>query len=135
MKFMFDKLEEKWGKFEEKNKCLFNRPLTFLSLDNHLNHIFKGIDNHFFEEYFMKVFGVLPPSQLLEFYSQYNGCRLFFDSLSIYGAQGLPYNGVVPFDLAIENINHGFGLDNPEYIIFGVLGIMVAALITKLKNS
>lgn len=114
-------LENKWGAFVSQGNYLANMPLPFISKDARLNVLFlqeiEAIKNAFAEKFQSKI---LP--ELFEFYQHYNGCRLFFSSLNIYGVQFHHSDIFEPFDLLLENYNIQTRFDDNNYVFFASLG-------------
>ncbi len=125
---MIEKLEKKWGKLIACENGYFNCRLPFISDDAKLNILFKPINLSEYESVFLTVFHVEIPKWLIEFYIHYNGCRLFSDSLSIFGIQLFQTKDILPFDIRVEN-NHIIGklskklkVHDFPYVFFGSLG-------------
>lgn len=114
------KLETKWGHFEPIEHALCNKKMPFVSNKAYLNILYKPhIDAT--KKTFETLNANIPP-KLLDFYQNYNGCRLLFSSLNIFGVQCHENELYEPFDLEFENnaIQTTFKDDN--YIFFGSLG-------------
>lgn len=111
------KLEEKWGKFEQKSKerNMTNCPLKFISKEARLNAFFSPEPEEYIQKIFKDYLKTEIPLSLQTFYSKFNGCRLFFSSLNVYGVQyGL--KGLMPYDLFVCNNNSG--IDNKNNLVY-----------------
>ncbi len=121
-----ESLERKWGKLRRRNGMLYNCRLPFISKQALLNALFlpSTID---LTDYCKKEFNVIIPEDLGDFYNNFNGCRLFFASLSIFGIQEQVKSALKPFDLILENqknaIASGYSsYSDCPYFFFGSLG-------------
>ena len=81
----YNELTQKWGHFKKVNHWLEQVITPFISDQAKLNLLFDPIEHSVIADRFNKAFGVSPPRFLLEFYQITNGCRLFSNSLCIYG--------------------------------------------------
>ena len=120
----YNRLEDKWGKFISKDHYKTNCPMPFISDDARLNVLFEKNGNDEINSLFRNSFGTEIPEELNEFYLNYNGCRLFFSSLNIFGIQ--KYNNEIfePYDIRIEN-DRIFGKCkklSSQYVFIGSLG-------------
>ena len=106
-------LEEKWGKLVPEGHCLLNGQMPFVSTKARLNMLFLPEEQAVLSERISKICDCTIPEQLKAFYSQFNGCRLFFSSLNVFGVQAHPAEIYEPFDLWIEN-NHILGNLSPK---------------------
>ena len=119
------KIESRWGEMTTENNCFYNGSPKYLKNKSHFNYIFKkiGLEKYcdFAKEHFFEM-----PQELIDFYQECNGIRLFLSSLSIYGFQ-VSTDTMQPFDLAIENYNiharmSGNNCDNDALFFFGSYG-------------
>ena len=120
MNEMLLKLEAKWGGFVKNGHALCNKQMPFVSTKAYLNVLYEPQ-----KESIQKAFGSLDatvPPELLNFYRQYNGCRLFFSGLNIFGIQCFEDEIYEPFDLGVENRNIQETFKNSDYIFFASLG-------------
>ena len=108
-----NRLEERWGKLEPIGHCLLNGHMRFISDETWLNRLFLPEDQNVLSDRISKTRECSLPEQLRAFYSEHNGCRLFFSSLNVFGVQIHPYEVYEPFDLWIEN-NHILGNLKPS---------------------
>lgn len=120
----FEKLEEKWGNFEEKDHYKTNCSMPFVSDDAKLNVIFSPEEVSEIEKAYSSIGDFVIPDDLLDFYKKCNGCRLFFGSLSIFGIQKYSEELFEPYDILGENrrLSSQMKLDSSEYLFFGSLG-------------
>ena len=102
MKFV-ELLESKWGAFEQNGHALVNGNMPFVSDVARLNMLFPTENADFITEFVRDKYQCELPDQLLEFYQKYNGCRLFFGSLNVFGIQRYPSEVYQPYDLFVEN--------------------------------
>lgn len=98
-----NRLEEKWGKLEPVGHCFINGQMPFVSAKARLNMLFLPESQTVLSDRISKISDCTLPEQLRAFYSRYNGCRLFFSSLNVFGVQVHPSEVYEPFDLWIEN--------------------------------
>lgn len=101
-------LESKWGALEEAGHCLVNGKMPFVSDVARLNMLFPTENIELFITRVHDRFQCDLPEQLIEFYKRFNGCRLFFGSLNVFGMQNHPDEVYQPYDLFVEN-NHIMG--------------------------
>ena len=120
MNEMLLKLEYKWGKFIENGHAMCNKQMQFVSPKAYLNILYKP-QLDLIQEKFSLLNALILPG-LLEFYKQYNGCRLFFSSLNIFGIQSFEEEIYEPFDLELENRIIQETFKNDKYIFFASLG-------------
>ena len=113
-------LEKKWGKFAKIGRAFCNQQMPFISDKAYLNVLYEPQTTAIQEVFNSLGCNVLP--ELLDFYKKYNGCRLFFSSLNIFGIQCFEEEIYEPFDLALENhiIQETFKDNN--YVFFASLG-------------
>lgn len=119
---IIDEIFAKWNKDYEDQ---------YVTMLCNTDHIRQGTYLHSFykpEKDMPKLFkkqGWYLPKDFKDFYSKYNGIRLFFSSFSIYGMQSNRFfTDDVPYDLSIENYSR-----NPDksYVVFGsILGCVFA---------
>ena len=120
MKDVLYLLESKWGKFEKNGHALCNKQMSFVSSKAYLNVLYETqIDT--VQKVFASLGGAVLP-ELLEFYKKYNGCRLFFSSLNIFGIQCFDEEIYEPFDLELENRIIQETFKDDDYIFFASLG-------------
>ena len=103
-----EQVESKWGTLEEEGHCLVNGKVPFISDVARLNMIFPAENTELFISRVHDRFQCDLPEQLIEFYKKYNGCRLFFGSLNVFGMQNHPGEVYQPYDIFVEN-NHIMG--------------------------
>ena len=117
---VLNKIESKWGEFLTFGHALCNKQMTFVSEKAYLNILYKPQINAIKKAF--NSFSPTIPLDLLDFYKKYNGCRLFFSSLNIFGVQCFDEEIYEPFDLALENhiIQESFKDNN--YVFFASLG-------------
>lgn len=117
---VLNKIESKWGEFLTFGHALCNKQMTFVSEKAYLNILYKPQINAIKKAF--NSFSPTIPLDLLDFYGKYNGCRLFFSSLNIFGVQCFDEEIYEPFDLALENhiIQESFKDNN--YVFFASLG-------------
>lgn len=114
-----NKLIEKWGEGKKLNNCWAQKKLSFISNDARLNILFDPIsDSSLYKAFFKNV----ESAGLFEFYSQYNGCKLFSNSLCIYGIQEISFELYQTYDLEWENKRVNQMLNLSDYLVFGSLG-------------
>lgn len=106
-------LEAKWGKLEPSDHCLQNGRMPFVSDQARLNLLFVPENTAALVDRAERQFGSKLPEQLIAFYRRFNGCRLFFSSLNIFGVQIHPADFYQPFDLFVEN-DHIYGTLNKK---------------------
>ena len=82
MKTKILELENKWGEFVKIGHALCNKQMSFISDKAYLNVLYEPQTTAIQEVFNSFGCNVLP--ELLTFYKQYNGCRLFFSSLNIF---------------------------------------------------
>ena len=120
-------LESKWGKFEQTGHCLNNGKMPFISDLARLNMVFPADNVSGMLSKIHSSFGCDIPKQLADYYQSYNGCRLFFGSLNVFGLQNNPTEIYQPFDIFIEN-NHitgslkGKGRENNQIVFVASIG-------------
>lgn len=102
MKFV-ELLESKWGAFELDGHAMVNGSMPFVSDVARLNMLFPMHDADAFASFVHEKYQCRLPDQLLDFYQEYNGCRLFFGSLNVFGIQNYPSEVYQPYDLFVEN--------------------------------
>ena len=120
----YDRLEEKWGRFIPKDHYRTNCPMPFISDDARLNVLFEKNGNDEIVSLFRGFFDAELPEELNDFYLNYNGCRLFFSSLNIFGIQKYTDEIFEPYDIRIEN-DRIFGKCkklSSQYVFIGSLG-------------
>lgn len=83
---------------------------------NVLFNPFKSMDKY--ESYFRDV----SAKRLMNFYKLYNGCRLFSDSLNIYGFQTFEHDDIETYDLEKENRRLKSNKKLIGYNYFGSIG-------------
>lgn len=98
-------LEKKWGKLNRANNYLYNGDVDYISKKTKLNFIFDKIDYALYKDVYGKL-GLEIPPDLKNFYDSYNGCRLFFGSLNVFGIQINRKDEIVPFDIFLTNTNN-----------------------------
>lgn len=101
-------LERKWGKFEATGHSLVNGKMPFVSDVARLNMLFTTESVDLIASRVHDRFHCDLPEQLIEFYKELNGCRLFFGSLNVFGIQNYPTEVYQPYDIFTEN-NHILG--------------------------
>lgn len=119
----YHELTEKWGQFKKNDHWLEQVDTTFISNKAKLNLLFEPIEQEEIKRRFHNHFGVFPPRFLLDFYKNTNGCRLFSNSLCIYGFQAYPSETFEPFDIVkeTERVFSQHRFDQP-LVFFGALG-------------
>jgi len=117
-------LERKWGPLFSSEHWAEQLDIPFVSEQAKLNILFNPLQISTIKDRFYKEFQILIPKQLEEFYSKFNGCRLFSDSLCIYGFQVYPDDVFEPYDVIKETqkANFKFKRFNPYYFLVGSLG-------------
>lgn len=120
-------LEDKWGPFEKSSNYISNGKMPFVSEVARLNVLFDKCDELIIENVFANKLNAPIMPELRQFYNEYNGCRLFFGSLSIFGIAKHPDDTYEPFDLFRENLNNVSKLNkrarkSNKYIFFASLG-------------
>lgn len=120
MKDIFYLLESKWGKFIKNGHALCNKKMPFISEKTYLNILYETQIGAV-EKVFSK-FGCIIIPELLDFYKQFNGCRLFFSSLNIFGIQIFDEDIYEPYDLELENRYIQEKFKNHNYVFFASLG-------------
>ena len=115
-----EKKKKKWGEGIKLNNCWTQKELNFISRFARLNVLFNPLnDISSYELIFKNVKG----DRLLNFYNEFNGCKLFSDSLCIYGIQNNLSDDVYQtYDLNWENNRIYQMLHLNEYLFFGSLG-------------
>lgn len=114
------KIKSKWGNFEYIGHALCNRQMPFISSKAYLNILYEPQTENFEKNLVFFGEGVLP--ELLNFYKKYNGCRLFFSSLNIFGIQWYKNEIYEPFDLILENMLIQKTFNDNNYVFFASLG-------------
>lgn len=120
MKNIILDLEKKWGAFTKNGHALCCKQMPFISNKAFLNVLYEPqIDA--IQDVFEALGATIHP-ELMEFYKSFNGCRLFFSGLNIFGVQCFWEETYEPFDLRRENyvIQQSFKDDN--YVFFASLG-------------
>ena len=120
MKNKILKIEEKWGAFVRNGHALCNKQMPFVSAKAYLNVLYEPQVESI--QKVLNSFGGIILPELLDFYKQYNGCRLFFSSLNIFGIQSFEEEIYEPFDLELENRIIQETFKNDKYIFFASLG-------------
>ncbi len=114
-------LQKKWGEFSAQEHYVYQLHLPFISEKALFNLLFfpqsEQINKTVFRE-----FGCELPDGLKKFYEKYNGCRLFFSSLSIYGLQQYTEDVYEPYDIVRENLNAQSSFQDERYVFFASLG-------------
>lgn len=120
MKDILYLLKIKWGEFIKSGHAFCNQQMPFVSDEAYLNVLYEPQTNAMQGVFNSLGSNILP--ELLAFYEKYNGCRLFFSSLNIFGVQCFDEEIYEPFDLALENhiIQESFKDNN--YVFFASLG-------------
>ncbi len=106
-------LTSKWGSFEAIGHCYNNGHMPFISEQARLNMLFAPENTDIFRNRICKQLAFGLPDELVDFYRTYNGCRLFFGGLNVFGWQMYPSEMYGPYDLFVEN-NHILGSLNPQ---------------------
>lgn len=114
-----EKLIKKWGEGTELNNCWVQKKLNFISDEARLNILFHPLTDL---TPYKKVLGNVASENLLEFYSRFNGCKLFSNSLCIYGLQEKSNETYQTYDLKWENNRVKLMLELNDYTFFGSLG-------------
>ncbi len=127
MKRFIDKLEEKWGKLYIVDHYLENGKMSFISKKARLNVLFRPENLEDIKHVIKCELDAEVLPELLKFYESYNGCRLFFGSLNIYGMQVHPSDIFEPYDIILENKRHLSELQKNKqeqcrYVFFGSIG-------------
>ncbi|MBQ8749187.1 MAG: hypothetical protein IJZ29_01785 [Clostridia bacterium] len=121
MESIIKALEKKWGPFEKDKYYLKQCDMSNGKKQSYLNVLFNPVDRksyNFIED--MLDCKLLP--QLEEFYKNYNGIMLFFESLRIYGVETGNKAIYDSCDMVQQNLNEGLQDLNEEFsnmIIFG----------------
>lgn len=113
-------LEKKWGKFAKIGRAFCNQQMPFISDKAYLNVLYEPQTTAIQEVFNSFGCNILP--ELLDFYKKYNGCRLFFSSLNIFGIQCFDEEIYEPFDLALENHIIQESFKDSNYVFFASLG-------------
>lgn len=116
---IIEKLTQKWGEGNQLNNCWVQKRLDFISKDARLNILFNPISE---KEKYCDFFKSANCTKLLDFYGSYNGCKLFSDSLCIYGIQEHSSDLYQTYDLEWENMRLNAMMHKRNYIYFGSLG-------------
>lgn len=116
---IIEKLTPKWGEGNQLNNCWAQKRLDFISKDARLNILFNPI---FEKEMYWDFFKSANCTKLLHFYNSYNGCKLFSNSLCIYGIQEHSSDLYQIYDLEWENMRLNAMMHKLNYIYFGSLG-------------
>lgn len=101
-------IEAKWGKMNLDGHALTNGSMPFISEEARLNMLFPTDNYSGMISAIHSKYGCQLPDQIKEFYQVYNGCRLFFGSLNVFGIQSYPTELYQPYDIYVEN-NHILG--------------------------
>ena len=122
---IINKIELKWGELLPEANYFYNGSPKYMKKKSYFNYVFKKIELGKYSD-FAKEHNFEMPQELLDFYKECNGIRLFLSSLSIYGFQ-VNDEANQPFDLAIENYNiharmSGNNCDNDALFFFGSYG-------------
>ncbi len=102
--YLVDLINKKWKLSKEKDVGL-----TYYVNNNEAKHmafyeLYEKINMSYYKK-FANSYNIVFLPELLDFYKAYNGCKLFYDSISIYG---IKINGNGPFDLFLNDRNrHG----------------------------
>lgn len=120
MKNIVALIENKWGGFTANGHALCNEQMPFVSDKAYLNILFEPQFKLVRETFKILDTEIIPG--LKEFYLNYNGCRLFFSGLNIFGVQCFRDDVYEPYDLKIENSMIQEALKNPDFIFFASLG-------------
>lgn len=101
-------LENKWGGFSHPTHSdyEYNAPMHFISPNAKLNVLFSPKNEEDIHQLFLNHFDTDIPKDLMEFYKRYNGVRLFFGSLSVFGIQKFGEKDYQPYDLLMNNYNN-----------------------------
>lgn len=119
----YSALTEKWGAFSHVQHWYEQISTTFISDKSKLNLLYESCGKTQASTLFTNIFGIAIPDQLAEFYAKYNGCRLFSDSLCIYGFHMHSDEIYEPFDISKENDRLQFDVKHADdYVFFGSLG-------------
>ena len=98
----YEKLIKKWGNFIEFEEWYEQIDTKFISDKSKLNLLFKKISIEKIKKIFLESYGLQIDEQLLKFYTMFNGCKLFSNSLCIYGFESKD-SLYVPYNLIFEN--------------------------------
>lgn len=120
MKDVLDLLKEKWGGFVKYGHALCNKQMSFISAKAYLNVLYEPQIEEMQKSFDSLACRCLP--ELLDFYKRYNGCRLFFSSLNIFGIQCFNEETYEPFDLLLENHIIQESFKDSNFIFFASLG-------------
>lgn len=113
-----EKLINKWDVGLNLNNCWIQKELYFINKDARLNILFNPIDSDRYSHLFQNTHY----SKLLKFYNSYNGCKLFSNSLCIYGIQSKSNDLYQTYDLEWENKRLSQMINTNDYVFFGSLG-------------
>ena len=114
-----EKLIERWGTGIELNQCWAQKRLNFISEEARLNILFNPVTD---KSQYIDFFKTVNADRLLMFYRQYNGCKLFSNSLCIYGLCNASLDLYQVYDLRRENERLKHNLYAGHYLFFGSLG-------------
>ena len=113
-----EKLINKWDVGLNLNNCWIQKELPFISKDARLNILFNPIDIEKYNHIFINTNNI----KLFKFYNLYNGCKLFSNSLCIYGIQSKSNDFYQTYDLEWENKRISQMINTNDYVFFGSLG-------------
>ena len=113
-----EKLINKWDVGLNLNNCWIQKELPFISKDARLNILFNPIDT----DKYTHLFTNTDYHKLFKFYNSYNGCKLFSNSLCIYGIQSKSNDLYQTYDLELENKRISQMINTNDYVFFGSLG-------------
>lgn len=105
---IIEPIEAKWGKMNQDGHALVNGNMPFISEEARLNMLFPTSNFNNIISNIHSKYNCQLPDQIREFYQVYNGCRLFFGSLNVFGIQSHLAELYQPYDIFVEN-NHILG--------------------------
>lgn len=121
---MFDIIQvitEKWGPLTESDSFKANGMPDYMQ-GTAFNYIYLSSGKETVEKTLLKN-KIILSEELIDFYREYNGVKLFLSGFSIYGFP-LKRNKYNPYDFYVENFRIHFEMannncDKPEWIFFG----------------
>ncbi len=118
--YLNEMIEQRYGKATKGQYC----ELKKFGEDIYLHKLFTKIDLDNYYEITKDLNAKLLP-ELVDFYKSYNGCRVFSDSISIYGISSATE---CPFDLYLNNLNKRAELKHckhkEDYVFIGGIADM-----------
>lgn len=121
---ILQELEKYWGPLTYFDHWIEQLDIPFVFEKAKFNLLFKPLPISEIRCIFQNEIQMSVPNQLEEFYLKYNGCRLFSDSLCIYGLQVYPEDVFEPYDVFKETqkLLFKFKHFNSNHFLIGSLG-------------